>query len=227
MLVKKIISLAFLWSMINSSFAQEKKITPLPAHFKIRISPLALLEPEMQLTLGTEWRFNDRFSIGLDASWIFWNYINNTGERNYAATQGYKIRPEFRYYFKPKNDRVNWFAAFEASYKRTVSDRTEEVCVNQGQAFGCSFIQQIDYKEVVSTPGGAFKIGYQEYFSKSKRVFYELFLGLGVKNINKMKKGYTLPQNASNAFLIREPYGLFVEGFAPHIPAGIKIGMRL
>jgi hypothetical protein len=225
--IRKWLLLACILGCLNTSFAQEKKITPLPAHFKIRVSPLALLEPEMQLTLGTEWRFHDRFSVGIDASWIFWNYINNTGARNYSTTKGYKIRPEFRYYFKPKNDRVNWFAAFEASYKRTMADRTEEVCVNQGQAFGCSFIQQIDYKEVISTPGGSFKIGYQEYFGKTKRVFYELFLGLGIKNINKIKKGYTLPQNASNSFLIREPYGLFSEGIVPHIPAGIKIGVRL
>ena len=208
---------------------QQEKRAVLPPHIKLRISPLAAIEPDMQFMPGIEWRFNNRFSVGADIAYIFWHYGNTKNSVNSSAgsaISGFKIRPEFRYYFR-QNNLISWFMAAEASYKRSVADRSEEVCISLGQAVGCSYFQRVDYREIKTAPGGALKIGLQEYFGSNRRMYFEAFLGVGFKVISKTKKDYVVPANAQSSIFLEDEYTLFEEGFAPHIPAGIKIGIRL
>jgi hypothetical protein len=218
--------------LVLSLRAQENNLTEPPPHINIRFSPLALIEPDMQVMLGAEFRFQPRFSVGLDVGYIFWRYgsagsSSSLNHENGKPVSGYRIRPEFRYYFKRKTA-VSWFGAVEASYKHTVTDQSREVCVSTtGQTFGCDYFQRIDYKEVKSVPGASVKIGFIEYFGSKRKMYFEAFLGLGFKVTSKTRRNYVLPANVRDDLFIEDGYTIFEEGFAPHLPAGIKIGLRL
>lgn len=181
---------------------------------KLRFNPLALVETDPNVMIGGEYRFNSRFSIGLDLAYVYWS----GGE---AAT-GYKIRPELRYYFTPKT-RMNWFAAVEASYKRVSRTTSREECAGPN----CSYWQTVDYKDVKTAPGGSLKIGFQQYFNKKQRLYYEIFLGLGFKVKNRFEKNYKAPPGSIQGDIINEYFIIPDEGFLPHIPAGVKFGIRL
>lgn len=216
---------------IHVTAQQNKTNVPAP-RFLVRLSPLAILEPDMQVMPGAEWRFNEKFSIGIDAGYIFWHWrIRNFDpgiNDNSGGTPltGYRLRPEFRYYFK-RTPRVSWFLAAEASYKRTSANLSDEVCITQGQAIGCSFFQRIDYKEIKSIPGGAIKVGLQEFFGDNRRMFFELFIGLGFKVTSIKKEGYILPPNSRGGIVVQNNGNFSESGLFPHVPAGFKIGYRI
>lgn len=200
------------------TMAQEKKekkevqqeIIP---SLKLRFNPLALVETDPNVMIGGEYRFNSRFSIGLDLAWVYWS--------GGVPARGYKIRPELRYYFNQKT-RMSWYAAAEASYKRVSKTASREECAGPN----CSYWQTVEYKEVKSAPGGSLKIGFQQYFSKKQRLYYEIFLGLGFK-VNRRFKNYTPPPGTIQDDIIDAPFMIPEEGFLPHIPAGVKFGIRL
>ncbi|MBL7727466.1 MAG: DUF3575 domain-containing protein, partial [Dinghuibacter sp.] len=189
--------------------AQPAKTTTPPEtpRLLVRISPLAILEPDMQVMPGVEYRFNKKFSVGLDAGYIFWrwglrNFDPGVNEpQNGTPVTGYRLRPEFRYYFR-NTPRSSWFLAAEASYKRTSTNMSDEVCITIGQAVGCSYFQRVDYKEIKSMPGGAIKVGVQQFFGDNRRLFFEAFLGLGFKHTTKTKEGYVLPPNSRNGIVV-------------------------
>lgn len=214
-----LITLCWIGGCAAMTMAQKKKEKKelqqeLVPSLKLRFNPLAFAETDPNVMIGGEYRFNDRFSIGMDVAWVYWS----AGE----AAQGYKIRPELRYYFTPKT-RMSWYAAAEASYKRVSKSTSREECAGPN----CAYLQRVEYKDIKSAPGGSLKIGFQQYFSKKQRLYYELFLGIGFKVKHRFEKGYTAPSGSMQGDIIDAPFMIPDEGFLPHIPAGVKFGIRL
>lgn len=194
---------------------------------RLRTNPFSFIEPDGHAVLGMEWRWNKSFSAGMDAGFIF--YETYSGTEQLTPAIGYKIRPEFRFYFTQGRTK-DWFVAGELNYKRVAYDRFAEVCITGRNGF-CDFFQRVDYKEIKRAPGFSFKMGFQQYIGPQKKLYYELFLGAGVKHISRRNKFDVLPPGVNENQL---PSGggnsIFdgnFEGPTPHIPAGIKIGIRL
>jgi hypothetical protein len=211
-----------------SAQKQKTEAATLPASYiLLRTNIFSVLEPDAHVMLGVEWRKNPQFSLGLDLSYIFYNTFRI--ESQDPNISGFKIRPEVRRYFKSGAGK-NWFIGLEGSYKQVSYNRSREICVNQPQ-LGCAFFQRVSYKEVKKAPGVAFKIGYQDFLDRGNRFYYELFLGAGVKSLRYSIKDYVQPPNVnftpvpgSDAFFFNTTSS---EGFAPHLPGGIKLGFRL
>jgi hypothetical protein len=209
--------------------AQEdkKKTATLPSSFLLlRTNLFSFIEPDGCVTMGAEWRKTEQFSLGLEMSYIFFTSYDFTS-RDLPGMSGFRIRPEVRYYFR-NNPRKQWFIGLEAQYKQVSYDATQEVC---GGGVNCPFVQIVNYKEVKRAPGGAIKIGFQDFLDRNQRLFYEVFLGAGMKSLSYRIKNYVPPPGTTftptpgrNSVISNS---INSNGISPHIPAGIKIGVRL
>lgn len=78
----------------------------------ISISPIALADVDNGIMLGGEYRFNSRFAVAMDASYIFQSYYLNEPEQ----VSGFTVRPAFRFY-TGRGER-NEFIQVQAFYKQ-------------------------------------------------------------------------------------------------------------
>jgi hypothetical protein len=212
--------ICFLWTLLLSGAmiaAQSKNILPGGTKL-IRFNLLGIMDPaETNLSFGFEYRFRDNWAISSDAAWIFYS-ANFEHTRH---TNGFIVRPALRYY---TGERKRLFLVSELHYKYVVyriEDWLGRNCVNGTPAF--EEYKRFSYRKQVI--GLNLKAGYQGRISKSNRIWFELYAGIGLR----IKFEDILHENNccyTNAIGILDEN--FVNGKVyPAIPVGVRVLYRL
>ena len=97
-MTKYYITLAFCCLLTANIFAQKakhKQFDSLPPYkHTIRVSPLSFIDVlQPSVTIGSEWHFNKRASVGLDISTLIPLNIEDT------KRWGFILKPSFKYFF--------------------------------------------------------------------------------------------------------------------------------
>ncbi|MET6997231.1 DUF3575 domain-containing protein [Chitinophaga defluvii] len=189
-------------------------VYPMEPAFIISTNVFSLTEPDGGPSLALEYRFNLHWSILVEGTAILYDLTENEAG---GSNKGYRIRPEARYYFAGKHKTFRGFFGVEASYKQV--DFQEYVTLDHE-----NYYERTAYSRRKKMGGGAFKIGFQTFFDKNRRIIFELYGGAGFKYRHTDKKG--MPENVYVP-RFKNPWRLDEDGLMPNIPMGVKIGYRL
>ena len=214
----RLFMICFLLSMITSfAAAQPKK-----GVIYLRTNLLSFLEPDAAgPSFGIEAFVSDHFSIGTDASVIFYDAWNTSDSEGNPS--GYKIKPEVRYYLFKKNmeKRVRLFFALEGIFLKTTTRNYTPLPIldNMGNV---AYTYLGGYDDVKKVAGAASKAGIQIPKFIFKNMLIEFYVGIGVRD-----KKYTVKNVPAGGFV--EPvlgsrsFNTTTDGAYPSIPLGFKI----
>jgi hypothetical protein len=203
-MIKYYISSVFCFCFTASIFAQKtkhKQFDSLPPYkHTIRVSPLSFIDVfQPSVTVGSEWHFNKKASVGLDVSTLIPLNIENT------KRWGFILKPSFKYFIPALNSLGgNFFIEPDIFWKKQLS--------NQDGWLGKSVVNSIpayyeykNYTIVKDVVGLNFKIGTQSTLI-SKRLMTEVYVGAGIRVISKKIR------NEPDAFFENDPWQLFTSG---------------
>ncbi|MEO7924857.1 MAG: hypothetical protein ABIR30_14330 [Chitinophagaceae bacterium] len=152
--------------------------------FSLRTSLSSWAEYDAGIMLGINYRWHKNFSASLEPTWIFFSPFTNQGER--ISPSGVKIRADLRYHFpKKRKNSAEGFIAPEFHYKYTKTEKEDVFGINcqNGQ---CAYFQEAVYSQLKNELGALVKAGIIAplgFISKKDRLFLELHLGLGAKQM--------------------------------------------
>jgi Protein of unknown function (DUF3575) len=139
----------------------------------LSISPLALVDVDNGIMLGGEYRFNARYALVMDASYLFQSYYLTAPK----DVSGFTVRPALRFYTGKKEGRE--FFQVQAFYKQV--DYTFYGWIDKNIINGVpSYSQLQDYIYNKEVWGVNFMAGYLETFS-SGRFYLDLAGGIGLR----------------------------------------------
>ncbi len=214
--------------------AQENKqveLTDIP-QFTLRTSLTSWADYDAGLMLGINYRWHKNFSASFEPTWIFFSPFTDGGAR--LSPSGIKIRADLRYHFtKKQRKNPEAFLAPEFHYKHTKMEREDRFGINcqNGQ---CAYFQEAVYSQLKNEVGALLKAGIivpMGFISRKDRVFLELYLGFGIKQLKFRETN--IPEGAS--FVnppYRSPLGIRNSGdrnryTLPMMPAGLKLLLTL
>jgi hypothetical protein len=139
----------------------------------LRCSPLGMIDLfDGNVTLGSEYRFNDTWAATLDAGAILYSaYMGNS-----KKATGFLLRPGIRVYPTRWKD---FFIDLQFHYKDVtyeVKDWLEKDVVANVASY--EEYKVFRYKKQVI--GGRLSAGVREYFTENKRFYIEGYLGVGI-----------------------------------------------
>ncbi len=174
MRIKKYLAAICLFIVCNIATGQSLKSNFSENKITGRFNALGILDLlDANISLGAECRFNEHWSTGSDAAYIFSSdYLSESKVAN-----GFIVRPFIRYY--PKKNRYDFFEA-ELHYKFVayqITDWLGKDAVNGVPAY--EVFTTFNYKKKVY--GLSIKAGSQENLSKDKRLRFEFYIGLGYR----------------------------------------------
>ncbi len=161
--------------LLHVSFGQNHT-----AHLSVGVNPLSIAESEFSAGPCAGFRFNDRFGVWTEVSYIFGNSYM---PKNWKHLRGMRFIFQPRFYTSKQT-----FIATEFRYKNYSFNNTG-LLINRSTA---DSITDLPYKENQMLIGGAFLVGHQIYFSKQKRMFLEITFGIGAKDRRIKRTG--IPQ---------------------------------
>lgn len=194
----------------------------------IRTNILSWLEPNAGgPVLGIEYFINNKFSIGTDAGFIFYNLAKSEND-NLANPLGYRIKPEIRYYFYKKNkvDPTRLFFAIEGLYlkTRTLNQNDLPITDNTGNIVYYYIGGFNEYKKVVGV-NTKFGIQFQRFLHN--KMMIELYAGVGVRQktytYKDLPAGALIEQRRQSGFLLNTD----VDGTYPSITGGFKLVYKI
>lgn len=194
----------------------------------IRTNILSWLEPNAGgPVLGFEYFINYKFSIGTDASLIFYNPVKSEGD-NLANPWGYKVKPELRYYLykKSKPDPTRLFFAIEGLYikTRTINFNDLPITDNMGNIV---YYYIGGFSEIKKVIGVNSKAGIQIPRFLFKKMLLELYAGIGIRgkkySYRDLPDGAVVEQRAQSRFLLNTD----IDGTYPSITGGFKLVYKI
>jgi hypothetical protein len=220
---------SFIFLFISNAEGQDNKPVTKKTYseWNLRTNLSSWWDYDAGLSLGTGYRWNDRLSLSVEPTWIFYNPFANTGE--FIDPSGIRIRADVKYYIsRRKRGMPEFFVSPELHYK-DVRTRKEDLFGINCQNGQCAFFQTANYTEIKKEWGGFLKLGLitQFPFARGHRWFLEFYGGLGAKTL-KFKE-INLP--AGGSFInppIRDIFNLNSDNDRntvnrPLLPAGIRI----
>jgi hypothetical protein len=174
----------FLFPLTGSSQSNKKAYNDSYKAVSLRTSLTSYLDYDAGIMLGINYRWNEHFSASFEPTWIFYNaFFTNSFDRIFPA--GIKIRSDLRYHFEKNRSRSpDFFIASEFHYKYT-STELEDIFGINCQNGQCAFFQNAIYKDIKNEIGGILKFGMITNwpFVKSERWYFELYNGIGAKQL--------------------------------------------
>lgn len=149
-----------------------EKVTIPRATIKINI-PCLTIDPKRNLFISTDTRINKFLSMDMGAgpyldSWYYNEYKDET-------IRGIRTRLGVKYYYTFGGRVAPYFGA-EGMFNRYTVKNYEEVCRN-----GCQFIQTMLIGNQTQAYGVALRAGFQVFMGKTKKTFFDIYGGLGIK----------------------------------------------
>jgi hypothetical protein len=197
--------------------------------FSVTVNPYSFLEPDAGFTPGVGYVINKRFAVFTDVGLMFYsNVLFNTQITTYS-TRGIKFKPAIRYYLEKHQTQKDFFIELEGLIKLVNYKTADEINLvdnNGNPAF--TYIGGYSIKKNVL--GISAKIGYREFFGNSKKLGYDVYAGLGIRNKNLTNTG--LPSGVQpeiDLFALDDVAKNFhwARGTTISLPAGIKIFYNL
>jgi len=198
----------------QNAFSQKKE------KFILKFAPLSLLDPYgPNYHFGSEFFIKGRISIETDFAIYIPNYNKNDETPRIKDRNGFKIKPEIRFYFKQKDSAgtayKGWYFADELFF---IKDRFKQgdTFITQDhteQYFDFEIIKRMEI-------GNNIKIGYQSIIKN--KVIIDSYLGIGIKYIDS-KYEYEITDDI--CCLLNRYFELPLgKGLKPNFTFGVKIG---
>lgn len=139
----------------------------------LRFSPLGIIDPlDGNVTLGSEYRFNDTWAATLDAGYVMYSAYRSHTKR----TTGFIFRPGIRVYPTRWKD---FFIDLQFHYKN-VTYRIKDWLEKDVVANVASYEEYKVFKYRKQVIGGHLSAGVRNYFTGNRRFYIEGYLGVGI-----------------------------------------------
>jgi hypothetical protein len=191
--------------------------------FSLHTSLTSFLDYDAGLMLGIGYRWNKRFSASLEPTWIFYSFYTDRATVNNPS--GIKIRADLKYHFNKRKPRSpDFYMAPEFHFKHTKTKIEDRFGINC-QGGQCAFFQNAIYTDIKKEIGGLVKAGmiYPLLFVKNHRWLIDMYVGLGVKQMNYRETD--LPVGGS---FVNPPFRSIFNNqgdryAVPSVPVGFKL----
>ena len=225
--MKKILFAALITAMLLStsklhSQAASEAENIRPHTFSIAVSPLTILEYEPTVNLQFMYRLNDRYSAGVEMGRIIKPV--NKDENSYTADFfheyiGWRIRPELRIWKKPsRNTYKNSYFAIQSLIK--IAEDHLFYDVQRSTSSGLGYTEAIEQNLHKTVLGLTFLTGREADLFHSKKVYIDIFTGLGLRyKLFKDNIGTNFSKTSEGDFTNKN-------GIYPTAALGIRIGFR-
>jgi hypothetical protein len=170
---------------------------------------------DMNFSLGAEYRFNNKWSVTMDAGYIFYSYYMMLSKR----TNGILLRPGIRFY--PGKYR-NTFIELQGHYKGVryhVNDWLGKDVVNNVPTYEEKKMFQYQ-KRVI---GGHIMIGERDFISRDHRLFLEGYIGIGLHYKEESLYHEPNSQYENNMVTLRRVTSEKVTHVLPALPCGVRL----
>ncbi len=216
--------------VIGVSLFLGKAVTAQPKKndINIRTNILSWLEPNAGgPVLGFEYFINGKFSIGADVGFILYNPIK-INEINLGNPNGYKLKPEIRFYLYKKNkvDPTRLFFALEGLFLKTKTTNYTDLPImdNMGNIV---YYYLGGFDEIKKVTGFNTKAGIQIPRFFIPKMMIELYAGIGIRgkkySYKDLPAGAVVEQRAQSGFLLNTD----IDGSYPSIAAGFKLVYKI
>ena len=200
------------------------KAQPKKNDINLRTNILSWLEPNAGgPVLGFEYFLNGKFSIGADAGIIFYNPVK-INEINLGNPNGYKLKPEIRFYLYKKNkvDPTRLFFALEGLFLKTKTTNYSDLPITDNMG-NIVYYYLGGFNEIKKVTGVNTKAGIQIPRFIIPKMMIELYLGIGVKSkaysFSELPNGAVIQQRATSRLLLETD----IDGTYPSLAAGFKL----
>ena len=190
----------------------------------LRTNILSWLEPNAGgPVLGFEYFINGKFSIGADAGIIFYNPVK-VNEINLGNPNGYKLKPEARFYLykKNKHDPTRLFFALEGLFLKTKTTNYSDLPITDNMG-NIVYYYLGGFDEIKKVTGFNTKAGIQIPRFIIPKMMIELYLGIGVKSktysFSDLPSGAVIEQRGTSRLLLETD----IDGTYPSLAAGFKL----
>ena len=203
-----------------------KAVTAQPKSHDInlRTNILSWLEPNAGgPVLGLEYFINGKFSIGADAGFIFYNPLK-INEINLGNPNGYKLKPEVRFYLYKKNkvDPTRLFFALEGLFLKTKTPNYSDLPITDNMG-NIVYYYLGGFDEIKKVTGFNTKAGIQIPRFFIPKMMIELYLGIGLKSktysFSNLPSGAVIEQRGTSRLLLETD----IDGTYPSLAAGFKL----
>jgi hypothetical protein len=190
----------------------------------IRTNILSWLEPNAGgPVLGIEYLINNKFSIGADVGFIFYNPVK-INEINLGNPNGYKLKPEVRFYLYKKNkvDPTRLFFALEGLFLKTKTTNYSDLPITDNMG-NIVYYYLGGFDEIKKVTGFNTKAGIQIPRFFIPKMMIELYLGIGLKSktysFSNLPSGAVIEQRGTSRLLLETD----IDGTYPSLAAGFKL----
>ena len=201
---------------------------PQKSDFYIRTNILSWLEPNAGgPVLGFEYFINGKFSIGADAGIIFYNPVK-INEINLGNPNGYKLKPEIRFYLYKKNkeDPTRLFFALEGLFLKTKTTNYSALPITDNMG-NIVYYYLGGFNEIKKVTGVNTKAGIQIPRFFSQKMMIELYVGIGVRSkaysFSNLPNGAVVEQRGTSRLLLETD----IDGSYPSLAAGFKLVYKI
>lgn len=194
----------------------------------IRTNVLSLIDPfAAGPTIGGEFFLTDHVSIGTDVGIILYDLRRQRND-NLGKPNGYKIKPEIRYYLYKKNTkkRLRLFISLEGLFLNISNTNYNSLPIfdNTG-AFVYNYLG--GYEEVKKVRGGVTKCGMQIPQFIFKNMIFEVYAGVGIRDKRFSYKNLPAGASDENRFSRGDFLDLNTDGPYPSLSAGFKLVFKI
>jgi Protein of unknown function (DUF3575) len=200
---------------------------PQKNNFFIRTNLLSFIDPYAAgPTMGMEYFLTDHLSLGTDVGIILYDFTKTQND-NLGNPNGYKIKPEIRYYLYKENTkkRLRLFISLEGLFLKTTTNNYNSLAIldNTGNVV---YNYLGGYQEVKKVKGAVTKCGLQIPRFIFENMIFEVYAGVGVRDKQFSNKnipaGARVPDRSGRDF-----FNLNIDGLYPSLSAGFKLVYKI
>lgn len=138
---------------------------------------LSLLEEDAGPSLWAEYRFTKHLEVGLQGTWVAYNFIMADDFNHY----GFRFQPDIKYYFIPKHHKIMPFVGIGGVFTR-VHYKAYTSKLDNGLGGGPDLSAGRTTFEKKQLIGYAFLFGFKKYLDGDRhRLALEVYMGIGGK----------------------------------------------
>lgn len=204
----------------NNKYNRSNDTLPLYRH-TIRLSPFSFIDPlQPSLTLGTEWHYNKKSSIGLDMS-ILVPIESSTGSKK----SGFIVKPSFKMFLPEANyAATNFFIEPDIFWKREITNQTGWLGLGAENNVP-AYYEYKNFSFIKDVVGANFKIGTQSAVF-SNTVMIEVYVGAGVRLIHgKVQNEPSASYDYNTGLFSRRQLNEYYWGVS--FPMGLRIALPI